>query len=340
MTGQLDLTGAPSFPRLLGQEKACRLLERSLVSDRLAHAYLFRGPDGVGKRLFAERLAARVNCADPAGLEPCGRCGSCRKFLSSNQPDFQVISPEKGTIKIDRIRAMSRSLGFPPYESRVRVILIEDIHTMRAAAANSLLKTLEEPPAQNLLILTADGGRELLDTICSRCQVLPFFSLSLPQTVAILQKELPELGAEEAGLLARLAEGSPGRALRLHRADLLELRSEVLQLLMDPAMSLDNASGRVLLVAERMSALGDELLSLFALLRLWFRDLLAPDVGGSSVVIQGSVPISALARESLKHWNSRDLFARLQAVDRADQELARQCNRTLVCEILLFHLLQ
>ncbi len=332
----LHQTATLAFPRLLGQEKACRLLERSLISHRLAHAYLFRGPDGVGKRLFALRLAARVNCADPVGLAPCGLCSSCLKFLSGNHPDFLVISPEKGSIKIDRIREMSRSLGYPPYESQMRVILIEDIHTMGPAAANSLLKTLEEPPEHNLLILTADAGRELLDTIRSRCQVVPFVSLSTAETVKILAQELPELAGDEAHLLTRMAEGSPGRALRLYRADLLDLHRDVLELLVDPAMQRDAAVGRVLMTAERMAALGEDLLPLFALLRLWLRDLLVLEADAADPAHQ----LSGSETQAPKHWNSTALFARLQAIDRAEQELARQCNRMLVCEILLFNLLK
>ena len=124
-----------------------------------------------------------------------------------------VISPEKGAIKIEQVRQMCQALSYPPYESDTRVVLLEDVHTMRAEAANSLLKTLEEPPADNLLILTADSSREILPTIASRCQVVPFHA---PERDRILsgfwRNILTDRIQQTAHLLARLSEGSPGRA--------------------------------------------------------------------------------------------------------------------------------
>ncbi|MFW2365488.1 MAG: DNA polymerase III subunit delta', partial [Desulforhopalus sp.] len=142
------------FRQLLGQEKAKKLLLRSLAADRIPHAYIFKGPDGVGKKLFARGVAMAVNCRDTTTVGACGKCISCRKYCSMNHPDFLVIQPEKGVIKIDQVRRMTRELSYPPYESAMRVVVLEDVHTMRREAANSLLKTLEEPPEGNLLILT------------------------------------------------------------------------------------------------------------------------------------------------------------------------------------------
>ena len=158
-----------SFSAVLGQDKAKKILERSITSGRIAHAYLFRGPDGVGKQLCAKIVAARINCTQKSGTQSaCGSCNSCRKYLSGNHPDITVISPEGGTIKIDRVRELCRSLSYPPYESPTRVVVVEDVHSMRPEAANSLLKTLEEPPENNVLILTAGAGRDILETIVSR----------------------------------------------------------------------------------------------------------------------------------------------------------------------------
>lgn len=340
----------PSFPRLIGQEKAKSLLGRALAFGSLAHAYLFRGPDGVGKQLLARSLAAAVNCRQRQGLAagghassvhgardtgaslPCGLCPSCRKFSSGNHPDFLVISPEKGTIKIDRVRQMIQALSYPPYESGVRVVLLEDIHTMRSEAANSLLKTLEEPPANNLLILTAAASRDILTTISSRCQVIPFFSLGQEETVEVLLRERPELELETARLLARLSEGSPGQALLFYRSEMVALWRELVALVADPETDGSRDVGLLLQAAEKMAALKEELLPLLGLLRIWLRDWLVADSLGQVAGGEGR-------RENKeKRWNSRQLFDKLQAVDRAEKELGRNCNRTLVCEVLLFQL--
>ena len=104
MTGMAD-TSFFCFTQLLGQEKAKRLLSRTLAAGRVPHAYIFKGPDGVGKRLFAKGVAAAVNCRDnKSGLTPVGDCSSCKKFRSMNHPDFVTVSPERGVIKIDQIR--------------------------------------------------------------------------------------------------------------------------------------------------------------------------------------------------------------------------------------------
>ncbi len=316
------------FTRLLGQEKGKRILLRSLAAGRIPHALLFRGPDGVGKALFARGLAAVLNCRDQAAGAACGRCPSCRKLAAMNHPDFLVVRPEKGALKIEQIRRLSRELSYPPYESKRRVVVLEDIQTMRREAANSLLKTLEEPPADNLLVLTADASREILPTLVSRCQVVPFVPLSLVDTVTLLQQH--GVDAVAAPLLARLSEGSPGRALLFHRQEMVGLWREVVTLLVGAGEDPDREVLPLLHMAERMAALQEALPSLLGLLKIWLRDLLCVDLAPDS---GGELPI-----RPTKSWSSGQLFARLQAIALAEEQLARNCNRALVAEVLLFAL--
>jgi DNA polymerase-3 subunit delta' len=248
-----------------------------------------------------------------------------------------VISPEKGTIKIDRIRELIRALSYPPYESESRVVLIEDIHTMRPEAANCLLKTLEEPPDRNLLILTASASRDVLTTISSRCQMVPFFSLREEEATEVLMRVNPELDPETARLLARLSEGCPGQALTLYRGEMIAIWRQVVALVSDPEKDGDRDVGLLLQAAEAMAALKEDLPPLFGLLRIWLRDLLVAGFSGQAgrepdAIAEGSPAIKQ------KCWNSLQLFDKLHAVDRAEKELGRNCNRTLVCEILLFQL--
>lgn len=315
------------FSALYGQVKAKALLGKALMVDRIPHAYLFRGPDGVGKKLFAHALAASLNCRRRNGLDSCGVCRSCKKFKAGSHPDFVSISPEKGVIKIDQIRELSKGLSYPPYESQYRVVVLEDVQTMRREAANSLLKTLEEPPAGNLLVLTAESSQEVLQTLVSRCQVVPFVSLSVEETSNILLSH--GIDASDAGLLARLAECSPGRALMYHEGNMISTWRDVTGYLADPRNDPVRDVGMILTLADRIASLKEGLLPFLGLLRLWVRDMMIGDqrdVYGQ----QAGFP--------LKSWSSGELFAKLLAIDKAEKSLARNCNRNLVCEVLLFAL--
>jgi len=303
------------------------MLGRALASQRIPHAYLFRGPDGVGKKLFAWALAAALNCRSRQGVDACGVCSSCKKFKTGNHPDFTTISPDKGVIKIEQIRNLTKDLSYPPYESQFRVVVLEDIQTMRREAANSLLKTLEEPPVGNVLVLTAEASQEVLQTLVSRCQVVPFISLDLDDTAAILAAN--GMSGDDSQLLARLAEGSPGRALLYHNADMVGTWKEVVLYLLDPGNDPARDVMGVLGLADKVAAMREDILPFLGLLRLWVRDML---LGGE----EGMIPLSAGFRP--KSWSSSELFAKLQAIDNAEKALARNCNRVLVCEVLLFAL--
>ncbi len=312
------------FSHLLGQPRAVSLLTRALHSGRIGHAYLFRGPSGVGKKLFAAAMAMALNCRNAGPSGACRECVSCRKYLSGNHPDYVVETPEKGAIKIGQIREICKSLAYPPYESERRIVVLEEVHTMRPEAANSLLKTLEEPPEGNVLILTAETSRSILSTIRSRCQIVPFFTLTQDETVKILE-EKHDIEGQESNLLARVSEGSPGQALIFHRTGMLEIWHEVVGVLSDERFKDDRHSGELLQLAQKMADLKENLLPLLGLLRIWLRDLL---VDYTASVEQKNQQMSEVGT----------IFTKLEAVNRAEQELARNCNRALVCEILLFRL--
>jgi len=327
-----------AFSGLLGQDKAKRLIRRALSSERMPHAFLFRGPEGVGKQLFAREMAAAVNCSNRNGERACGACPSCRKYRSGSHPDFMVVRPDKGAIKIEQVRQMSLALSYPPYESQTRVVLIEDVHGMRAEAANSLLKTLEEPPPDNLLILTADSSREILPTIASRCQLVPFYSLSRQETVEVLIRCDAGLDQDTAELVARLAEGSPGRARLLLQTEMIAVMRQVTAVLSDPFFHPDRGAGTLLQAAETMADLKENLPSLLGLLRLWLRDKLMlacglPERSGSRE--EGGC---SQERDRVNDWSIPRFFDTLETITVAERQLARNCNRNLVCEVLLFKL--
>jgi len=319
------------FGDIVGHERVLGLFRRALTGKRTAHAYLLLGPEGVGKALAARSAAAWLLCPHHTDQGPCGHCPGCRQFASHNHPDFLPVRPEGAFIRIDRVRALKRELAFAPFAGGVRVVFIEEAQAMRREAANSLLKLLEEPPPDNIFFLIASEAEPLLETIVSRCQQLVFASLPAAKAARVIRNQRPEMDEEQALLLARLAGGSPGRALRLEAGEILTLSERIVRNLDKEAGRPDDLVEQALLLAADMAALDDELPLLLDLLRVRLRDrmveALDPDCGGKAAV---------LAREG---WNLSLLSDKMRAIDDAAANLAANCNRGLVCEVLMLELL-
>ena len=217
------------FRQILGQELVISHLRTAREKGRLSHAYLFLGPEGVGRASTARALAAALNCLTP--LEDGDACGVCALLPppgGRHPPDFLVIEPtESLQIRIDQIRELSRLTNYPPLGDGWRVALIKPAEAINEAAGNALLKTLEEPPERHLLVLTAQAEADLLPTIVSRCHKLAF----APLPTALVARELEGrrgLAAAQAQLLAALSGGYLGRALTLDPEAILAQRRQVL----------------------------------------------------------------------------------------------------------------
>lgn len=219
-----------SFAQIVGNQGAKQLVFSMLKSGRLPHALLFKGPDGVGKKLFALNLAKRANCLDPRQEEPCDRCRSCRNIDAGLHPDVVMIGPDGNNIKIEQVREVCRRAYLTPVEGREAFFILDPAEKMRAEAANALLKTLEEPPASTRIILITANSSALAPTLISRCAIISFRALPL--------EELTELLVERRGLerasartVAALSGGSAALALALDWEQQRRLRESALELL-------------------------------------------------------------------------------------------------------------
>ncbi len=201
---------------MTGHEWAEQLLRQHLATGKARQAYLFLGAEGVGKRTLALRLAQALLCTAPP--EPgawCGSCRACRGVPRQQCSDLHTILVEedRSQIRVDQIRELQRQLVLAPLESRCRVALLPDFDQANEEAQNALLKTLEEPSSQAVLLLTAESGDQLLPTILSRCEVLGL----KPVPAAAISAALVGRGAapDQAALLAALAGGRPGMAFAM-----------------------------------------------------------------------------------------------------------------------------
>jgi DNA polymerase-3 subunit delta' len=201
----------------IGHDSAVALLRRSLDEGRLAHAYMITGPRHLGKMTLAMDLARAVNCT--ASERPCGECAQCDRISRGLHTDVKIVEVDKDQVKsrvmiaIDQVREMQREVSLAPFEGASRVIIIDQAERLSEEAANGLLKTLEEPPDQVVLVLLAPDTGVMATTLSSRCQILELKRVSGATIVDALIRT-HGIDASSADQIARIARGRPGWAFR------------------------------------------------------------------------------------------------------------------------------
>jgi len=204
---------------MLGHEWAVDLLRGHLSNGRTRHAYLITGPQGIGRRTLALRMTQGLNCPQPAAPgTPCQTCHTCQRIERMQHPDLVIVKAEEagGTLKVNQVRELQRGLSLAPYEAPYKIALLLRFEQANPNAANALLKTLEEPPPQVILFVTAQDTETLLPTVVSRCEVIRLRPLPIDEVSQGMQTTwgIPD---DEANLLAHLSNGRPGYAYWLHQ---------------------------------------------------------------------------------------------------------------------------
>jgi DNA polymerase III subunit delta' len=320
----------PPFGQFIGNPGSVAFLRTSLVAGRLAHAYVITGPPQIGKRTLSRLVAAGSICPHlKAHSGPCGECRSCRLVEKDSHPDVRTVSPEPGkrSVTIEQVRQLEHDAVLRPYEAERKVFILRAADAMAEPAANALLKTLEEPPEDTILILIATDAAQLLPTIASRCREVALRPVPPEEIEAALRAR----GAVEdrARLLSRLAGGRPGWAIEaLADPARLAARAEQVEQLGQPRVARLSVAGAFTDAAAARAAM-DVWLG-------WWRDAL--------LVQQDCVDLVANTDrlESLRRLGASQppehVWRALARLQEARQQIDANANVRLAVEALLLDL--
>lgn len=319
------------FSDIVGHRRQVETLRSALERNRLHHGYLFCGPEGVGKRTIALRLAMAIHCTD-RGHDSCGHCQSCLTIDNGNHPDVRFIEPSPGKkeIGIDQIRELQRELSFRSFSGRGRVAIIDPADLMNYHAQNALLKTLEEPPHDSLLILIAKATGGLTPTLLSRCLRFPFGPLPLELVADVLVRR-KGLSPEQAGLLAGLTMGSLGAALTSDAEEVLGHR----RVWIERFCSLSGRDYRAILrLAEERAKDREESLQFLQWIEGWYRDILIYQIEGSTGQIR-NLDMAARIKEQAALSSVEHSLGGLARAGRVARMIQRNYNRRMALEDFL-----
>ena len=327
---------------LIGHAWAETLLKKHILNEQVRHAYLISGDDGVGKRTLAIRFAQALNCSGsaPPG-EICGECRACTLIPIAQFPDLHEVVPEQDStnIKVEQIRELQQALALSPYVGRWSIALLPDFEYATESAANALLKTLEEPSKNVIVLLTAIDAASLLPTIVSRCEQIALRAVSKEAVLAAVHDR--GVPAEQADLVAGLAQGRPGWALR-YGADpsLQDLRTELLDQL---SQLLHQSKGERFDYVEQMLPSKDNLdrqrQNVLQALQIWtsvWRD--AMQKGFRAQVNFANPDRLELIGNLTQKLNPQQIHACVQALQRTQRAIEQYANVRLAMEVLMLEL--
>jgi len=322
-----------SFREILGHKRPIAILQRAIETGHLPPAYLFAGPDGIGKKLVALNLAKALNCEGKIGVDCCDSCLPCRKIDKGIHPDVSLIEPEGSSLKIEQARDAQRDISLKPYEGRKKVYIFDQAEKMTEPTENALLKTLEEPTGETLLILLTSSPHSLLPTVLSRTQRIRFDPLSQQEVASYLMR-IRSWEAERSRFIASLSGGSLGRALAKEGEGPFLLRDETVS---DFYSALKGGICQILDLAEAWAKEKDRLLERLGYLLIWVRDLrIYQNTKEEALLVNRD--LAPRIREEAPCFPPEVLSQFFQIIQETNQGISRYANARLSLEAMFIRM--
>ena len=345
-----------SFESLIGQDNIAQTLKNSIIRGKLAHAYLFCGPRGVGKTTTARIFAKAINCSNPSpDMEPCGECESCRSFQEGRSYCIHELDAASNN-GVDDIKNLMDQVQIPPQVGKYSVYIIDEVHMLSTAAFNAFLKTLEEPPAHAIFILATTEKHKILPTILSRCQTYDFNRISVPDIVSNLRmiagKEGVNIDDESLHVIAQKADGAMRDALTIFDQTVAfcgtdvkyeEVLKNLNVLDYDYSFNLVDAFlagdyGSALLKFDEILSKGFNALHFCAALSSHFRDLMVTKNGGLEALLELPDSLKKRYEEQASRCSLKFLYDALSVTSTCEAGYKQAVNPRLHIEFALMKL--
>lgn len=323
-----------NFDSVVGQREVVGSLENAIRNDKVAHAYIFTGPKGIGKRMVAEAFAGILLCGERSGNRACGRCARCRMVENGSNPDFIVIEAEGNSIGIEEIRKIQSEIIVKPLYSEKKIYLIADADKMTVQAQNCLLKTLEEPPPYAVLILTTSNYNAILETIRSRTLKYSFKKNTRDEIQGILEKKLGT-HPENINFICAYSDGVPGVALELAGSEeFAALREKTVELVFKLGKS---KLVDIFTIYDFFEVNKNNIDILLDIMLLVYRDLLVAKKSRNGNVLINSDKKDIILRNA-ESFPLDKLVANIEEVETARRNIKQNANYQLAIEVMLMKL--
>lgn len=343
-----------SFDEVVGQDHVAKTLKNALLTDHVAHAFLFTGPRGVGKTTCARILAKIINCQNPVNkVEACNQCSSCLSF--NDNASFNIFELDAASNNsVENIRSLIDQVRIQPQQGRYKIFIIDEVHMLSAAAFNAFLKTLEEPPSHAVFILATTEKHKIIPTILSRCQIFDFRRIQISDAVKQLQKICAQenLEAEEEALhtIAVKADGAMRDALTIFdkikssiSGNIITYKDVITNLnlldyeyyfkMTDAILRQDIA--QVFLILDEVIREGFDPEHFIIGLAEHFRDLLISHIPATLKILEGSDDLKMRYHQQASLTDKGLLLTGLNIINQTDIHLARAKNKRLQVELAL-----